>query len=210
MTEKKGTRKPTVAFTNHQVAVNNIECKLAFAITLLKMCATSERGTYDELRRLIPKSVRAFNLWDGATIPSGLNLPGGDFKRNASETLAGAVSLQKRVVQFIDAARALKMQASPAPSQLESVAELKRRLKFSEVLRGIAETETIKYLRLARKLEEELANLRNSEATNAREMLLVIDKRNEEVAALRKQLNAVEAPVGKVTSLRASRNASQN
>ncbi len=210
MTTAKKSRKPTVASANHDRAVTNIECKLAFATTLLKMYEKNEKGLANEIRKVLPKSLRAFNHWDAEAIPKGLDLPTASFKSNASETLLGISSLFKRANLIVTSTKALKLQATSTPSKLESMAGLKRQLKFAEILRGIAEAEAIGYLRTLRNLEEEVANLKNVEATNRREMLAVIDQKNEEVAALRKQISEVSHSAAKVTSLKVARDASQD
>lgn len=210
MTIVQKPRKPTVASDNHHRAVTNIECKLSFATMLLRMCEKNEKGLADEIRKVLPKSLRAFNQWDAKAIPTGLDLPTASFKSNASETLSGVSSLLKRANLIVASTRALKLQATSTPSKLESMAGLKRQLKFAEVLRGIAEAEAIGYLRTVRQLQEEVANLKNVEATNKREMLLVIEQKNEEVAALRKQISEVAHTAPKVTSLRVARDASKD
>lgn len=117
----------------------------------------------EEIRELLPATVRQFNLWQSQNLPEAVRITLPAFGKNANKTLhtAGLYRDVQRVVDAVAASRTKTISKSRA----ERISEYQRNVDLAKRLREIAEDEVIRLKRqlqsalnrntdLARQLEE--------------------------------------------------------
>lgn len=181
--------KPTVAFANAEAASNNIEIKQKALEHFYQILAPSgPRSVTDvdaaSLRGLLPTSLRQFNSWDSAQLPSNLASLMPVFTRNAPATLRASPSKQALVQKLVSSIRAIFDSGLDRPEPVRIATQ--RRLKSLAItLREIAERALKAEMKRSIALQSEVDLLRKSLNAFARESQEALDARDEIIAKLR-------------------------
>ncbi len=150
-----GSRKPSVAFTLEEKALENLECKIARLQQLI------EEGSFASA----PRSLRTFNSWTAKLEPHGVS-----FESNASETLRRQPELQNRVAHLLRTVR--ESRAEPQRARDVSVQRARQSSETNKVLRQIAEAAVVstrtENVLLRRKVEALTAQVEAVVAESAR------------------------------------------
>jgi hypothetical protein len=197
LSERSSGPKPVIADLNAAEAEANIRRKLAIVAEAL---AQSTRPAHVRsawapdlsmalANRVLPTTVRQFNLWDIKDLLPELRKQLPAFRRNASVTLKRHTQLHTSVEDVVLALRKALIAPTPESRREFTVASLRRRIGVANTMRQIAEREFVESRQEVRRLKELLAHEVARRAAVERESKEAIQK-------LEAQLTKVSAQKG--------------
>lgn len=156
-------------------------------------------------RQLLPRSVRQFNAWCSADLPSDLRERCSAFAKNANVTLKAHKSLLDGCKAAIAAIEGHRAALNSRPQKDDRVRKLERRLALAETLARVSQAEMSRLLVAAAEKRETESLLEARYVALEREANEAIGSRDLEIAALRLKNAELASSLRKITSLGVSR-----